>query len=76
MRAVDDRLSELAAELTTRQRREFASICKVLEALPKGALLVFWTTPKGSLSGDTPLDALTAGRYKAVRQAAEGFRER
>lgn len=36
-------------------RRELQSICKLLDGLPSGSKLQFFTTPKGSLNGKTPL---------------------
>ncbi len=74
--AVDERLSNMVATLTHEQRGQFASVRKLLSGLPKGAQLVFWASPKGSLAGLTPLEALVAGRYREVRRTAEGFAER
>lgn len=57
-------------------RRQLESICKVLGDLPGGSKLQFFTTPKGSLGGRTPLDALADGDVALVRRAAQGFVER
>lgn len=76
-RTADDWLSELTTALTPWHRRQFTSIGKnVMAALPSGAQATFWTSPKGSLSGRTPLEALVAGRYREVRRTAEGYVER
>ncbi len=73
---VDSRLSKMVAALTPQQRRQFVSVCKLLAGLPKGAQTVFWTSPKGSLAGLTPLEALGAGRYREVLRTAKGYSER
>jgi hypothetical protein len=73
---LDGQLSELAAARTSRQRRQFASICNLMAAVPKGGQAIFWTSPKGSLAGLAPLEALVAGRYREVRRTAEGYAER
>jgi hypothetical protein len=56
--------------------RQLESICRVLGGLPGGSKLQFFTTPKGSLGGRTPLDALRNGELALVHCAAEGFVER
>jgi hypothetical protein len=56
--------------------RQLGLVCKVLAELPVGAQWVFLTTPKGSLSGLTPMQALAQGRYADVRTAAQGYAER
>lgn len=48
----------------------------MLGDLPIGSRLQFYTQPRGSLSGLTPIQALRAGKVADVRRAAEGFRER
>jgi hypothetical protein len=58
------------------ERRQLQAICKVLGDLPGGSKLQFFTTPKGSLSGQTPLDALLERKAAAVRRTAQGFVER
>jgi hypothetical protein len=57
-------------------RRHLASVCQVLGSLPGGSKLQFFTKPKGSLGGRTPLDAPAAGDVALVRRAAQGFVER
>jgi hypothetical protein len=57
-------------------RRQLESVCRLLGALPGGSKLQFFTTPKGSLAGLTPLDALASGKVASVRAAARGFVER
>jgi len=57
-------------------RRRVESVCKLLGDLPGGSKLQFFTTPKGSLGGRTPLEALASGNLAAVRTAAMGFVER
>ena len=57
-------------------RRQLQSVCKVLGDLPGGSKLQFFTTPKGSLNGQTPLDALMDRKVAAVRRTAQGFAER
>lgn len=57
-------------------RLQLQSICKVLGDLPGGSKLQFFTTPKGSLNGQTPLDALMDRKVAAVRRTAQGFAER
>lgn len=58
------------------QRKHLEAVSKLLGDLPGGAKLQFFTTPKGSLSGKTPLDALADGQYSSVRIAAQGFAQR
>lgn len=57
-------------------RLQLQAICKVLGDLPGGSKLQFFTTPKASLSGQTPLQALMDRRAAAVRRTAQGFVER
>lgn len=56
-------------------RRQLESVCRVLGDLPGGSKLQFFTNPRGSLSGRTPLDALADGEVVLVRRAAQGFAE-
>lgn len=58
------------------ERHQLQAICKLLGDLPGGSKLQFFTTPKGSLSGQTPLDALMDRKAAAVRRTAQGFAER
>lgn len=57
-------------------RRQLELICKVLGDLPGGSKLQFFTNPRGSLGGRTPLDALADGNVALVRRAAQAFVER
>jgi len=54
-------------------RRKLERIAKDLGELPGWSKWVFFTTPKASLGGVTPLDALKRGRYSEARRAAIGF---
>ncbi len=55
---------------------QLGAVCKVLSNVPVGSRLQFFLTPKGSLNGQTPLEALVDGKAAAVRRAAQGFVER
>lgn len=55
------------------ERRRIEGVCKSLGELPGSAKLQFFSTPKGSLGGMTPLEALAAGKYATVKATAEGF---
>lgn len=57
-------------------RRKLERVSKALGALPGWEKWRFFTTPKGSLAGLTPLDALKNGKYAEVLTAAAGFAER
>lgn len=57
-------------------RQHLESVCKVLGGLPGGSKLQFFTTPKGSLGGRTPLYTLATGEVALVHLAAQGFVER
>ena len=48
-------------------------VCKILDDLPSGSKLQFFLTPKTSLSGKTPLEALRSGYVNDVLVAAAGF---
>jgi len=56
--------------------RQLRLICNVLAGSPVGGQWIFLTTPKGSLGGLTPFQALALGRYAEVRVAARGWVER
>lgn len=56
-------------------RKQLEAVTKVLGDLPGGAKLQFFLTPKGSLGGDTPLQALAAGRAAKVKDVAAAFAE-
>jgi hypothetical protein len=55
--------------------RQLSSVTRLLFGLPSGSKLRFFTSPKGSLFGQTPLQALRLGQYRLVRAAALGFAE-
>lgn len=58
-------------------RTKLERVIKVLSGLDGWSQWQFFTTPKGSLSGFTPLQALKIeGMSKAVVRAAVGFAER
>jgi len=57
-------------------RRDLGVVSRILGNLPGGSKLQFFTTPKGSLSGRTPLEALADRNLSAVRCTAQGFVER
>ena len=56
-------------------RRQMASACKLLGGLQGGSKLQLFPTPKGSLGGQTRLDALEVLKFAAVRRDAHGFAE-
>ncbi len=56
-------------------RKHLEAVTKVLGDLPGGSKLQFFLTRKGSLGGDTPLQALAAGRFAKVRDVAAAFAE-
>lgn len=58
------------------ERRHVEAISKLLGDLPGMSKLQFMTTPKGSLSNQTPLQAVEKGRLASVKVAAESFAER
>ena len=57
-------------------RRQMATVCKIMGDLLGGSKLQFFTTPKGSIGGQTPLEALADRKFAAVRRTAQGFAER
>jgi hypothetical protein len=57
-------------------RKQLWAVTKRLGELPDGSKLQFFQTPKGSLGGLTPLQALRLGQAAAVNIAAEGFGSR
>lgn len=57
-------------------RKQLGAVTKRLGELPGGSKLQFFETPKGSLGGLTPLQALHLGQAAAVNVAAEGFASR
>lgn len=56
-------------------RKHLEAITKVLGDLPGGSKLQFFLTRKGSLGGETPLQALAAGRFAKVKDVAAAFTE-
>lgn len=56
-------------------RKNLEAVTKVLGDLPGGAKLQFFVTRKGSLGGETPLQALAAGRVAKVKDIAASFAE-
>ena len=58
------------------ERRQIEAVSKALGDLPGGAKLAFMTTPKASLAGHTPLEALAGGELRAARAAAAAARVR
>lgn len=57
-------------------QRHVKAVCRKLGDLPGGSKWQFFTTPKGSLGGLTPLQSLLQGDVSMVKRSAEGFRER
>lgn len=56
-------------------RKHLEAVTKVLGDLPGGSKLQFFLTRKGSLGGETPLQALAAGRVAKVKDVAAAFAE-
>lgn len=56
-------------------RRHLAAVTRQLGDLPAGAKLQFFGSRKGSLSGQTPLEALAAGRLEIVLRLAGAYAE-
>lgn len=57
----------------TYQRVQLEAVTKVLGDLPGGAKMQFFFTQKGSLGGDTPLEALLKGKLQKVKDVAAAF---
>lgn len=57
-------------------RRHLSAVCRLLGGLSGPSKLQFFATPKASLGGITPLDALRTRRFAAVCGAARGYVER
>jgi hypothetical protein len=57
------------------QRSHLEAVTKILGNLPGGSKLQFFSTRKGSLGGNTPLEALAAGDIAKVKSVAEAFAE-
>ncbi len=60
---------------TAHDRRRLGVITKLLGDLAGGSKLQFFLTRRGSLGGETPLQALAAGRFAKVRDVAAAFAE-
>lgn len=60
----------------TQQRRQLEKVSKQLGDLPGASKWQFFITPKASLAGRTPVDALKDGEFERVLTAATAFRER
>lgn len=58
------------------RRRQLEEVTCILGTLPGGSKWQFFSQPKGSLAGRTPLHALARGEFAAVKKAAEGFASR
>jgi hypothetical protein len=56
-------------------RRHLSAVTKQLGDLPDGAKLQFFGSRKGSLGGQTPLEALAAGRLEIVLRLAAAHAE-
>jgi hypothetical protein len=54
-------------------RRQVQTVSKALGTLPGATKLLYMQTPKASLAGMTPLEALAKGRVGQARAAAEAF---
>lgn len=57
------------------ERSHLETVSKILGDLPGGSKLQFFLTPKRSLDGQTPLQALAAGRFAKVKDLASAFAE-
>ena len=57
-------------------RRQLAHITETLGDLPGPSKLQFFSTPKHSLGGATPLMALAQDQFEQVNASAHGFAER
>lgn len=55
------------------QRRQVQLISEALGSVGSGAKWQFFSTPKGSLGGLTPLQALSLGKFRAVERTARAF---
>jgi hypothetical protein len=55
------------------ERRHLEAVSRLLGVVPGGGKWLFFTTPKGSLAGLTPLQALAKGELVAVKAAAMRF---
>ena len=55
------------------KRQQLEEVSRTLGALPGGSKWQFFTCPKGSLGGCTPLEAMVRGDFRQVTMAAEAF---
>lgn len=60
---------------STYDRRVLERVCKALGDLPGAAKWDFFMSPRVSLAGKTPLNALAKGKVDEVMAAADAFRE-
>lgn len=58
------------------KRRQLIALVQRLQGVDDLAKWFFFVSPKASLSGLTPLEALRQGKYSQVKVAAEGFAQR
>jgi hypothetical protein len=58
---------------SSKSGRHLNAVCRLLGELSGPSKLQFFSTPKASLGGATPLEALLQRRYAEVKAAAEGF---
>jgi len=58
------------------ERRHLEAVSRSLGDLPGTTKLLFFSTPKASLAGRSPLEALADGKLADVLRAAEGFAQR
>lgn len=56
-------------------RRHLAAVSRQLGSLPGGAKLQFFGSRKGSLNGQTPLEALAAARLEMISRLAAAYAE-
>ncbi|TXC80591.1 hypothetical protein [Paraburkholderia azotifigens] len=56
--------------------KELGEVAKLLGNLPGWSKWYFFTSKHGSLGGETPLEALKAGKHDIVKRAARAFAER
>lgn len=61
---------------TQYSRRQLEAITRAMGGLHGGSKLQFFTSPKGSLGGITPLAALLRGKYQLVKSCAQAYAER
>lgn len=57
-------------------RRQLEKVSRALQDLPATSKYFFFTAPRQSLGGKSPLDAIANGQIDAVLRSASGFAER